>query len=222
LARGTGRTVALTFDDGADPAMITIANILQSKGVNATFFDTGAHDSAYPDVVRQVSAMGFLIENHTWDHDYPNQTPTGWSVSYLRDQIARTSVTQQHLTGHPSCFFRPPGEYMTNVVAAASAEGLSTVLWSVDTRDWAQPGQDDPAYVAKIVANATTLTAADREHPIVLMHAAKASHEPESQVSSYRGNTIAALPQIIDWYAAHGYRFVNILGESRTPTTPGG
>ena len=26
--------------------------------------------------------------------------------------------------------------------------------------------------------------------------------------------TITALPQIIDWYAARGYRFVNILGES--------
>lgn len=214
LAPGTGQTVALTFDDGADPAMITIANILRSKGVNATFFDTGAHDSTYPVVVRQVSAMGFLIENHSWDHDYPSQTPTGWSGPYLRDQIARTSATQEHLTGRPSCFFRPPGGYLTNVVAAASAQGLSPVLWSVDTRDWAQPGGDDPAYVATIVANATTLTAADREHPIVLMHAAKASHEPESQVSSYRGNTIAALPQIIDWYAAHGYRFVNLLGEA--------
>jgi len=88
------------------------------------------------------------------------------------------------------------------------------VMWSVDTRDWAQPGQDSPAYIAQIIANATTLTAAESEHPIVLMHAGKASHEPEAQVSSYRGNTVAALPQVIDWYKARGYRFVNLLGQS--------
>jgi len=194
--------------------MLAIAEIMRSKGVTGTFFDTGAHDTAAPQVTRQVASMGFLIEDHTWDHNYPSQTTTGWSVAYLRDQIARTAATQRQLTGQPSCFFRPPGGDLTNVLAAASAEGLSTVMWSVDTRDWAQPGQDSPAYIAQIVANATTLTAAESEHPIVLMHAGKASHEPEAQVSSYRGNTVAALPQVIDWYNAHGYRFVNLLGQS--------
>ena len=58
------------------------------------------------------------------------------------------------------------------------------------------------------------LTAVHREHPIVVMHAAKASHEPESQVSGHRRNTVAALPQIVDWCATRDYRLVNILGES--------
>lgn len=216
-APGTGKTVALTFDDGAAPAMLSIADILRSKGVTATFFNTGAHDSANPNVVRQVASMGFLIANHTWDHDYPDQASSGWTVDYLRDQMARTSALQQRLTGRPVCFFRPPGGNLTNVLTAASAEGMSTVLWSVDARDWAQPGENDPEYVAKIVERATSLDPEDDQHPIVLMHAAKASHEPESQVSSFRGNTIAALPQIIDWYADHGYRFVDLLGHDASP-----
>ncbi|MGW5362060.1 polysaccharide deacetylase family protein [Actinopolymorpha pittospori] len=217
-APGTGKTVALTFDDGAAPAMLSVADILRTKGVTATFFNTGAHDSANPDVVRQVASMGFLIANHTWDHDYPAQTSSGWTVEYLRDQMARTSALQQRLTGRPVCFFRPPGGNLTNVLTAASAEGMSTVLWSVDARDWAQPGQNDPESVAKIVERATSLDPEDDQHPIVLMHVAKASHEPESQVSSFRGNTIAALPQIIDWYADHGYRFVDLLGHDAPPT----
>lgn len=217
VAPGAGKTVALTFDDGAGPAMLAIANILRSKGVTATFFDTGRHDSADPATVRTVASMGFLIANHTWDHNYPSQTPAGWTVAYLRDQMARTSALQQRLTGHPACFFRPPGGYLTNVLAAASAEGLSTVRWSLDARDWAQPGHDDQASVAKIVETATSLDSDYRQHPIILMHAAKASHEPDSEVSSYRGNTIAALPQIVDWYATHGYRFVNLLGQSAAP-----
>ena len=194
--------------------MLPIANILRSKGVTATFFDTGAHDSADPGTVRKVASMGFLIANHSWDHNYPSQAPSGWNVAYLRDQIARTSALQRRLTGRPACFFRPPGGYLTNVLQAASAEGLSTVRWSLDARDWSQPAHDDAASVAEIVETATSPDSADRQHPIILMHAAKASHEAESEVSSYRGNTIVALPQIIDWYAMHGYRFVNLLGQS--------
>jgi len=44
--------------------------------------------------------------------------------------------------------------------------------------------------------------------PIVLLHAGKASSEPDSVVSPNRGNTVAALPAIIYWYTAHGFRFV--------------
>jgi hypothetical protein len=50
------------------------------------------------------------------------------------------------------------------------------------------------------------------------MHAGKASHEPDcdpsgctaGQVSSYRGNTVAALPTVIEFYLARGYRFVTM------------
>ena len=65
---------------------------------------------------------------------------------------------------------------------------------------------------AAIVKRATAVNG--NAHPIVLMHSFKASHEPESQVSSYRGNTIAALPAIIEWYHAHGYHFVRMDGKS--------
>jgi hypothetical protein len=54
-------------------------------------------------------------------------------------------------------------------------------------------------------------------HPIVLLHAAKASHESESAVSSYRGNTVAALPGIIGWYHQHGYRFVTLSSDGDHP-----
>ena len=211
-APGVGKTVALTFDDGASSVMPQAATILKANGVNAaTFFDTGLHDAAFRSAVRQVSAMGFLIEDHTWDHLYPSQVPGGWTLSYLRDQIASTARQQRQFTGRPSCLFRPPGGFTANVMAAARDEGMSVALWSVDTLDWQQPGHYDPAYVDLIVHRATTLTT-NISHPVVLMHVGKASHEPDSQVSPYRGNTLAALPAIINWYRAHGYRFVDLLG----------
>jgi hypothetical protein len=46
------------------------------------------------------------------------------------------------------------------------------------------------------------------------MHAGKASHEAESVVSSFRGNTVQALQRVINWYRSQGYRFVAMDGTS--------
>ena len=103
---------------------------------------------------------------------------------------------------------------MTNVRSASRAAGMQVVLWSVDSQDWQQPGRLTTAATARIVKNATDLRYADPRHPIVLMHGGKASHESEAKVSSYRGNTVAALQKVIDWYRARGYRFVAVDGTS--------
>jgi peptidoglycan/xylan/chitin deacetylase (PgdA/CDA1 family) len=206
--------VALTFDDGPGPDTLQIASTLKADGVKrATFFDTGQHDTQYPSVVRQVVAMGYLIGDHSWDHNYPRQVRGGWTVSYLRDQIGRTAREQQSLTGERTCYFRPPGGFMTNVLRAAHQLGMSVVLWNVDSLDWQQPSHLDPAFVARIVRDATTLTI-NPAHPIVLMHAARALHEPTSVASPYRSNTIAALPRVIGWYRDHGYTFVDLSARS--------
>jgi len=212
-APGAGRTIALTFDDGPGVSTPQILTVLRGKGVRATFFDTGLHDSQFPATTRQIAAEGELVADHTWDHLYPGQVWGGWSYSYLSDQMARTNAQQLTLTGQSSCFFRPPGGFTSPDLAAASqAHGMSTVLWSVDSKDWQQPGYTTPAATATIVANAEA--GANQAHPILLMHTAKASHEPEWQVSSNRSNTVAALPAIIDFYRTRGYLFVDLLGRS--------
>ena len=214
-APGAGRTVALTFDDGASADMLAIAQILRAQSVRAaTFFDTGAKDAQNPQAVTDVAAMGYLIGNHTWDHQYPKAVRGGWSLPYLSDQISRTAAQTLRLTGAGQCFFRPPGGVQDNVLPAAAAQGMSVVMWSVDTFDWQSPPRLDPAFQQRIITRATTLPAAGADHPIVLMHSAKASHEPEQQVSSFRGNTVAALPSIIAWYRSHGYQFVDLAGRS--------
>lgn len=211
-ALGRGRTVALTFDDGPGPAMLQIVGVLKANGVNrATFFDTGRHDAEFPAAVRKVSAMGYLIGDHTWDHRYPRRVRGGWTLAYLRDQLGRTARQQRALTGRPTCFFRPPGGHLDNVLAAARAQRMSVVMWSVDSYDWKQPGRLEPTYLNRLVADATRVKPG-QNHPIILMHAAKASYEPNSVVSPYRGNTVAALPRIIAWYRGHGYTFVDLLG----------
>lgn len=211
-APGAGRTVALTFDDGPAPADLQYLPILQRFHVHATFFETGAHVQQHADITRQLARAGNLVADHSYDHDYPGQTRTGWTMAYLTDQWQRTDRAISAVTGQPVCFVRPPGGFRTNVLASAARQGLTAALWSVDSDDWQQPGVVTPAATRTIVTNATA--AGGREHPIVLMHSGKASHEPDSRVSPFRGNSVAALPQIIGWYLAHGYRFVTLDGRS--------
>jgi peptidoglycan/xylan/chitin deacetylase (PgdA/CDA1 family) len=214
-APGTGETVALTFDDGPGPDDAALLQILAARHVAATFFLTGLHSAAQPDHVRALAQAGELVGDHSYDHRYPREVSGGWTVPYVRDQISRTNATLTSQTNARVCFFRPPGGFQDNVLAAASAEGMSAVLWSVDSSDWKQPDHVTAAATQAIVAAATN--AGTQTHPVVLLHSGKASYEQNSMVSPFRGNTLAALPQIIDWYASHGYRFVDLTGRSTGP-----
>jgi peptidoglycan-N-acetylglucosamine deacetylase len=186
--------------------------ILERFGIHATFFETGRHAVENPAVTRYVAGAGNLVEDHSWDHLYPREVRGGWTVPYLSDQLSRTRAELSALTGQPVCFARPPGGFTEHVLAAAGPLGMTAVSWSVDGLAWKQPGVLTPTATGTIVANATSAGALD--HPIVLLHSGKASHEADTLVSPFRGNTVAALPQIIAWYLDHGYTFVRLDGRT--------
>src|SRR5690349_436064 len=61
--------VALTFDDGPNPASTPeVLRILAQHGARATFFMVGEAATKYPDLVREVAAGGHAIANHSWNH----------------------------------------------------------------------------------------------------------------------------------------------------------
>ena len=211
-APGTGKTVALTFDDGPGPDDAALLQILIRRQVPATFFLTGSHSADQPARVLAIVQAGKLVADHSYDHRYPREVPGGWTVPYLMDQITRTNAVLTSQTNLPVCFFRPPGGFQDSVLQAAAVEGMTAVLWSVDGYDWRQPDHITAAATQAIVVAATNVGI--QSHPIVLLHSAKASHERSAKVSAFRGNTLAALPQIIDWYAANGYQFVDLGGRS--------
>jgi len=214
VAPGTGLTVALTFDDDRKEWMPAILNILRRNNIRATFFVTGQYASEMPTIMQRAARDGQVLANHTWYHYYPSAANGYWSVPYLTSAITSTANLQQQTVGYRGCFFRPPGGFMNNVAAVTAAQNMETVLWSVDTRDWTQPGYYSASAQNSIVGLATALTSSNAAHPVVLMHGGKASHETESAVSSFRGNTVQALQRVIDWYRSRGYHFVAMDGTS--------
>jgi peptidoglycan/xylan/chitin deacetylase (PgdA/CDA1 family) len=211
------KNVALTFDDGPGPQTAKFLDVLKAKRVRATFFVTGPKVRANPALARRIVREGHVIANHTWSHpqNIAGSSPRGsfdkLSKQIQADQMDRTSAEIRRVTGVTPCFFRAPGghHFGSTTVSLARARGMNIVHWSRDTGDWASPKTLNRSFQNSIVAKGTTTA----RHPIVLMHDGKASPEPESKVSSFRGNTAAALPRVIDYYDARGYTFTDPAGK---------
>jgi peptidoglycan/xylan/chitin deacetylase (PgdA/CDA1 family) len=62
--------VALTFDDGPDPATTPLLlELLEKSKVKATFFVIGEKAQAHPDLMREIIAGGHDVGNHSYRHD---------------------------------------------------------------------------------------------------------------------------------------------------------
>jgi peptidoglycan/xylan/chitin deacetylase (PgdA/CDA1 family) len=183
LSGGKDKLVALTFDDGPGPYTMRVAQVLVSKGAPATFFLIGRQISTRESIVNQLRADGFELEDHTWDH----VNLKALSLPNLQFEMESTAKAIGGVK-----YVRPPsGAFNPLVIATAHALGLKIALWNVDTLDW----KDRNA--AHILAR---VEAGVRPGAIILMHDAGGD----------RSQTVAVLPQVIDWLRAHGYTLVTV------------
>ena len=193
-APGSGKTVALTFDDGPGPSTQAIIDILRAYHVPATFFNIGRNEAARPALVREEARDGFVIGNHAWSHP----VMTALSARSQASQMDQASAEQHRLTGHYPVVFRPPyGNWNAATLTLAAQRGMTVWLWSVDTEDWKAAGSSSSYWVNRIISLAVREGGVLR-HPVVLMHNAPSGGPA----------TVKALPAIIKYFRSHGYRFV--------------
>lgn len=129
--------IALTFDDGPNPACTPrLLELLAKHDVKATFFLVGNFAQQEPVLARAVADTGHEIGNHTWTH--PNLART--AASKVRHELRRTSEVLEQITGNRVRFFRPPfGARRPAVLRIARELGMEPVLWNAMTSDWKQP-----------------------------------------------------------------------------------
>ncbi|SBT40030.1 polysaccharide deacetylase family protein [Micromonospora auratinigra] len=143
---GTGPPgrVALTFDDGPDPASTPrFLEVLAEHRVRATFFLLGTMLRRAPDLGRQLVDAGHEVAVHGWEHD--NLLLRG-PVATGRD-LARTRALIAEVTGRTPRFFRPPyGVLTAAALLAARRSRLRPVLWSCWGRDWTRSATGDSVY----------------------------------------------------------------------------
>lgn len=123
--------VALTFDDGPDPASTPrLLELLARHGAKATFFMLGVQAAARPDVVRQVVAAGHALGNHSWDHPSFPTIP----ARERRRQIRRCD---EALAPHATRLFRPPfGHQSIGSRVDLLVLRRIVVTWDLAAVDW--------------------------------------------------------------------------------------
>ncbi|MFD0329720.1 polysaccharide deacetylase family protein [Streptacidiphilus monticola] len=183
------KNIALTFDDGPSPQWTPkILALLAQYHAHATFCQIGPNAQAHPELVKQIIAAGDRLCDHTVSH---NEQMSRTSVQNQTREIldARTMIETAGGPGTQVGWFRAPGGDFSPVNRhIAAAAGLRPLGWSADSEDWKRPG------VPRIVHN---VLAQLRPGAIVLMH----------DGGGNRGQTVAALAQLLPKLVAQGYTF---------------
>ncbi|MDI2129586.1 polysaccharide deacetylase family protein [Yinghuangia seranimata] len=177
------KCIALTYDDGpASSSTARLLDTLKANGVKATFFMVGSQVARNPKTARRVAAEGHEIGNHTYSHKDLRRL----TASKIRSEVARGATAIRNATGVEPTLVRPPyGSFNATVRANVNAP---MILWSVDTRDWAD--RNASVVASRVIARA-------RPGAIVLMH-------------DIHPTTAAAAPRIIAALARQGYVFVTV------------
>jgi peptidoglycan/xylan/chitin deacetylase (PgdA/CDA1 family) len=128
---GAAGRVALTFDDGPDPASTPrFLDELRRLGCLATFFVLGEMLERHPELGRRAVAEGHEIAVHGWRHDNALVMRPGRAAREIADACALVRA----VTGARPAWYRPPyGVLSAETLAAARACGLRPVLWTAPT-----------------------------------------------------------------------------------------
>ena len=188
---GKEKIVALTFDDGPHPIYTPqILDILDQYQAKATFFMIGNRMEQYPDIVREVSARGHLIANHTYTHPYNLRT---LSPEKLKWEVDQCQQNMQTIAGQNTYLFRPPrGILNQEIIKIVQDKGYTIVLWGICTFNRKAP-------TPEMMANRVIKQA----HPgqIVLLHDGR---------TDFRWKDVVATRLIVASLSRQGYRFVTL------------
>ncbi len=132
------RELALTFDDGPNPAATPqLLEVLARHNVRATFFLIGENVRREPALTRELVCAGHLIGNHTMHHPWLTWLPEPRICAELQD----CNHALEDTLGAPVALFRPPhGARRAAVIRIARELGLTTVNWNIIANDWEPVG----------------------------------------------------------------------------------
>lgn len=130
-------TWAVTYDDGPHKTQTEkILGVLSAFNIKATFFWVAENVVKYGSVILAVEQAGHSLQNHSYTH--PDLVKTtdlalGFEVSVANQ------VLKDHYAVDPAFYRLPFGSGGSNarVRKKVAAEKLISVMWNVDSLDWA-------------------------------------------------------------------------------------
>lgn len=151
--------IFLGFDDGPNENTSAILDLLKKHNAIGNFFCTGKHLSENPLLAKRIVDEGHLLANHSFSHTWKFPLK---SKNSIVEELEKTNVIIEKLTGKPSQFFRPPfGVTNPTIASAVSKLEMFCIGWSIRTFDTNE--RDREKILSKIKKN---LNSGD----IVLLH----------------------------------------------------
>lgn len=182
------KDLALTFNIGwGDEKAEPILDVLKKENVKAaTFFLSGSWAERHPDLVARINKEGYEIGILGYNYeDYSELEDVK-----IRQDLAKAQVVFKKLNVKNIKLVRAPtGHFDQRTLKIAEQLGYSVVHWSIDSKDWSNPG------VEEIVKNATKAKKGD----IILLHASDSAKQ-----------TAKALPHILGHIHKKGLKLVTV------------
>ncbi|MGN7468645.1 exo-beta-N-acetylmuramidase NamZ domain-containing protein [Brevibacillus sp. SAFN-007a] len=207
----------LTFDDGPSPVTPHILDTLKKYQVKATFFIVGRHVPGNEAILKRAVAEGHAIGGHTYSHDYQvvyKSTEAFFADLEKGNQLIEKAIgTKPVLFRYPggstntvSLKYQDPKRYnnqktvMSAIKAEANKKGYTFIDWNVTNGD----ARSNHYTAQQALANIKQQVKSQKEI-VVLMHDA-----------STKSPTAQALPEVIAFLQAKGYRFAAISPDHPT------
>jgi peptidoglycan/xylan/chitin deacetylase (PgdA/CDA1 family) len=185
------RTVALTFDDGPDPARTpALLDALAELDAPATFFVLGQKVKGAPVLTARIAREGHELGNHTYRHPYLPLTRS----KAVAAELTATDAEIERATGVIPTVARPPyGGRSPRNVRVFDRLAKRVVLWDVNSFDWR--GKTAVEIAERVVART-------RPGSIILMHEARDGGEI----------TVEAVRLIVPALRARGFALTTVSG----------
>lgn len=189
--------VYLTFDDGPSDLTGKILDVLMDKDVKATFFVIGKYleSEKGKNLLKRIAEEGHAIGIHSYSHEYRE---IYGSVENFLDDFYLTYNLISDITGKAPEIFRFPGGSINGYSSTIYKELIAEMIRrGFVYYDWNVSSQDAALHTSvRQIYNSVCLGTKQKTRSIILMH------------DSYdKGNTLKALPQIIDTLFDNGYYF---------------
>ena len=197
-------TVYLTFDDGPSENTVKVLDTLKLYGIRATFFVIGREDDESLALYKRIVDEGHTLAIHSYTHNYEQIYES--VDAYLAD-FNRLYELLYKTTGQYPTMFRFPGGSNNvyaersgitgELIAEMTRRGFVYYDWNVSSQDASNP----PPSISSITNNATKYSRKSTVSQVLF-------HDSKPKV-----NTAAALPNIIEYYAAEGFVFDRLTPE---------
>lgn len=182
------KDIALTFNIGwGDEKAEPILDVLEKQNVkSATFFLAGSWAERHPDIVARIAKQGYEIGLLGYAYeDYSKLEDVN-----IRKDLSKAQESFKKLNLKDVKLLRAPtGHFDERTLKVAEQYGLTVVHWSVDSKDWTNPG------VKLIMNNVKDAKKGD----ILLFHASDSAKQ-----------TADALPLIVQDIRQKGLKMVTV------------